>query len=286
MRCWGVLGKSMSSLKEKYENSKLSGVIGVFGKSVVAFLKGCYPILVYYLIIGAVVFVSGLIFGSGKLWGSIVEAAGTVVAIPYLRYVFRKDVLLRAYGIRTRQNVEKKERVLRYLYGAASITVVALAMNNILGYLPLDRISTAYQKVSEELYAGPVLVQILCLGFVVPYGEELLFRGVILGRLKDAFGAQKAIIISAVLFGVVHGNLVQLIYAGIVGLALAYFADKHQSLWPAYLGHCAANLFAIAVQNGVFPVPESFLLRLLGTIILVVAASSLFGLQFKVERLK
>lgn len=276
----------MNSLKDKFENSRLYGFLGVFGKSILAFLKGCYPIFVYFAIMLLVILVLNAIFGNGTIPTPALEAIGGLAAVPYLRYVYRKDVLFRAYGIRTKQSVDAKTKRIRYFYAMVTIVMISFALNNLFGVVSLDRFSPKYASAADALYSGPIWLQILCLGFIVPYAEELLYRGVIMGRLKDAFGSKKAIIISAILFGLAHWNLAQFLFAIVVGLALAYFADKNQSIIPAYLGHVASNLIAIAARYKVIPLPNNILLHIVLAIVFGAIASAMFGLQFKIKVLK
>ena len=53
--------------------------------------------------------------------------------------------------------------------------------------------------------------------FLAPFGEEILFRGFLLQNFKR-YGVRFAIIFSAILFGIYHGNIVQTPFAFILGL--------------------------------------------------------------------
>lgn len=77
-----------------------------------------------------------------------------------------------------------------------------------------------------------------------PLVEETGFRGLGLTYLRRAgipFWA--ANLIQAVLFGVFHLNIVQGIYAGILGLVLGYLADHYRSLAPAMVMHGVYNIW-------------------------------------------
>ena len=67
-----------------------------------------------------------------------------------------------------------------------------------------------------------------------PIGEELLFRGLVLRTLKP-WGKQTAIVVSAILFGVFHGNLAQIPFAFLVGLMLGYVAVEYSVIWSIAL---------------------------------------------------
>ena len=273
-------------MSDRFKNYRLYALIAMSGRSILAFLKGCVPIFIFYAIMLVVVFLLNLIFGEGTIPIPAMEAIGSLIAVPYLRYVFRKDVLIRAYGIKQKTANDPKRKLFRYVYAMVTIAAISFALNNLFGAVSLDRFSTRYESASNALYSGPVWVQLICLGAVIPYAEELLFRGVILGRLRDAFGGKKAIIISAVLFALAHGNLVQILFAFVVGLALGYFADKNQSFIPSLLGHIVSNLLAIGARYEVIPLPHNVFFHIILAIVFGALASTLFGLQFKLKRLK
>jgi len=76
---------------------------------------------------------------------------------------------------------------------------------------------------------------------LAPINEECIMRGLILTKLKRNMAPVLAVIISAVLFGVFHMNLVQGIYAGFLGLFMGYLAYKYNSIMPAMLFHAIFN---------------------------------------------
>lgn len=73
-----------------------------------------------------------------------------------------------------------------------------------------------------------------------PISEELLFRGVVL-RAMEPYGKKFAILTSAMLFGLFHGNLTQAPFAFLVGVVLGYVALEYNILWAMVL-HMFNNL--------------------------------------------
>ena len=73
--------------------------------------------------------------------------------------------------------------------------------------------------------------------------EEFALRGVVLGSLRK-YGDTFAIIVSAALFGIMHGNLEQMPFAFIIGLYLGFITVKTGSVWSAVLLHLINNGFA------------------------------------------
>ena len=89
---------------------------------------------------------------------------------------------------------------------------------------------------SESLLSSVVLVV-----FIAPIAEEFLFRKVLLDRVR-VYGDKIAIILSGVIFGLVHGNLFQVIYATMLGMVLAYVYLKTNQIKYCVGLHMAVNL--------------------------------------------
>ena len=84
------------------------------------------------------------------------------------------------------------------------------------------------------------------LGYLIQgMAEELLYRGVVERRLSLLCGSVPAIVLSAVIFGVMHWNVVQFLYAGILGLLLAWLLERTGFLYAPVLAHIGANVMAV-----------------------------------------
>ncbi len=77
--------------------------------------------------------------------------------------------------------------------------------------------------------------------------EELLFRGVILSGLRN-FGQKIAIIISALIFMLMHGSPDQTIHQFIIGLVTGYIFYKTSNLWIGIIVHFFNNFIAITLS--------------------------------------
>lgn len=88
---------------------------------------------------------------------------------------------------------------------------------------------------------SPVLMLVLVV-VLGPIAEEVLFRGVIYGKLREGFTVTQAAVISGAIFGIYHKNIVQGIYAALFGMILAYIFEKTQTIWGAIGTHTMFNL--------------------------------------------
>lgn len=100
-----------------------------------------------------------------------------------------------------------------------------------------NTVYTAYQILL--LYVSTALVPAVC--------EEFLFRGTILANLRP-FGQGVAIVVSSVLFGLMHQNPYQLLYTTAAGFVLGYAYVKTRSIWCPTLIHFFNNAFSVTEQ--------------------------------------
>lgn len=144
----------------------------------------------------------------------------------------------------------QKRRLLKY-YGLIAFASVALAigLNNIILISGVANYSKAYQEAAEVLYAPSFGMQILFTGIVIPIIEELLFRGLAFRILRKWIPFVWAMIATALLFGVYHGNLVQFIYATLCGLFLAYLCEKFQTVLAPITAHIVMNITACTMTE-------------------------------------
>ena len=82
---------------------------------------------------------------------------------------------------------------------------------------------------------------------IPPLVEEFVFRGVILNRLRK-FGDGFAIFGSALLFGMFHGNFIQIPFAFVVGLVLALIVVRTGNLWITVAIHAINNGFSLLYE--------------------------------------
>ena len=104
---------------------------------------------------------------------------------------------------------------------------------------------SGFNDTSEVIYSGGIVIQLLVTCVFAPLVEETLFRGLVHKRLRGVMGATPAMIISSVLFGIIHGNIVQFIYATLVGLICAYVYEKFKTISAPILVHGSANIFSV-----------------------------------------
>lgn len=88
------------------------------------------------------------------------------------------------------------------------------------------------------------IIYIIYVMIIPPFVEEFVFRGVILSRLRK-FGDGFAIFCSALLFGMFHGNFIQIPFAFLVGLVFAFIVVRTGNLWITIFIHALNNGFSL-----------------------------------------
>lgn len=91
------------------------------------------------------------------------------------------------------------------------------------------------------------LLSLLATAVVPPLVEEFACRGLVLGILRK-FGDGFAVLVSSILFGLMHGNFDQMPFAFMVGLVLGFIVVKTESLWIAVAVHAANNFISVAFE--------------------------------------
>ena len=80
---------------------------------------------------------------------------------------------------------------------------------------------------------------------VIPaFAEELLFRGLIISNLKP-YSRTGAVVVSAVTFGLMHQNPIQIIYSTAAGVVLAVVYLKTESVWCCIALHFVNNFISV-----------------------------------------
>lgn len=80
---------------------------------------------------------------------------------------------------------------------------------------------------------------------IAPVVEEIFFRGFVFAGLRGRFGWQRAALISALLFALLHLSFTSVLPIFILGLIFAYLYHLSGSIWPAILMHMLTNSLAL-----------------------------------------
>lgn len=128
------------------------------------------------------------------------------------------------------------------------VDIVLSEMDNLLRTLlpaPKWIADLVYLSRGQASLWGSILVFVV----VAPLTEELLFRGLILRGFLSRYTVRKAILASAILFGLFHFNPWQLLGAITVGVLFAWWFVQTGSLIPCLFGHAFSNAMPLILSG-------------------------------------
>ena len=204
-----------------------------------------YPIGIYYVTSSVAYFILQLMFGAENETYMFRQMLAAAATIPFVYSFYRQDKIAWkiVYGEKEKQSL--MQQIKEILFAILPAATLGISVNNLIAMTPLIKASDGFRQANTAFFAGGVIYELLGSCLVIPIAEELLFRGVVYKRLRMLFGIAPAVCLSAVLFGILHVNLVQLLYAAIFGLLLAFLVEKTGKLSCAIIGHITANVVAV-----------------------------------------
>jgi membrane protease YdiL (CAAX protease family) len=104
-------------------------------------------------------------------------------------------------------------------------------------YFPLPNF---FEGEMAGLLERPVLGFIIVAG-IAPLVEEPMFRGLLLNGLVDQGRRWGAVVVTALLFAIVHVNPAQIPFAFFFGLFVGWVFLRTRSVWPCILAHAVSN---------------------------------------------
>lgn len=86
-----------------------------------------------------------------------------------------------------------------------------------------------------------IIINLISVGIIGPILEELVFRGIVYERLRINNSKRKSVILTGLLFGILHGNIIQFIYAFIFNFILINVYDEEKNIFAPIIMHVSAN---------------------------------------------
>lgn len=106
-----------------------------------------------------------------------------------------------------------------------------------------------YNKASEELMKGNMMLSVLAITIFAPISEELMLRGTLFTENERLLPYKWAIILNGIVFGVFHFNLFQGAYALIGGIVICAVYYYTESIYASILLHMINNTFSVVISS-------------------------------------
>lgn len=133
--------------------------------------------------------------------------------------------------------------------GCVFLSQLILSISELIGILNFDNLETYEQLISSIMGQSPTWLILLTIGIVAPIAEELLFRGLIFHMFNRHMNVKVALIVQGLLFGAFHMNLVQGVYASVLGIVLGIAYLLTGSLWIPIIMHIVNNSVALLLPE-------------------------------------
>lgn len=124
--------------------------------------------------------------------------------------------------------------------GLALQLLISMCLNALYPVLP-QNLTNQYSELMESLLGGNIWLSLLVTVVLAPLAEEFIFRGITLKKAQKFMPFMAANMLQAVLFGVYHLNLIQGVYAFVLGMVFGFTAEYFHSVWAAILLHAFVN---------------------------------------------
>lgn len=198
---------------------------------------------ILYLLIGILLITVGSMVQAVEIYTGLLITEYLIILLPVLLYLKVKGYslrqTLRLNGISFKQVI--------YIVLIVLLSYPIAVFFNYLGIVFLSKYgqvlpsSVPIPGSSKEFVLGLIIVSItpgIC--------EEIMFRGMLM-KSYGSLGTKKAIIYSAVLFGIFHFNLQNLLGPIFLGILFGLLVYKTNSILSSIIAHATNNLVALLI---------------------------------------
>ena len=121
---------------------------------------------------------------------------------------------------------------------------LSCALSFVMGLVEMifPKVMEDYNQTMEMSYnMGQIVLYILAGVIGAPLVEELIFRHCMAGNLTKGAPRWLSILLTSAVFGLVHGHILQIIYAGLLGILMACLYFAYDSVLPSIALHAGFN---------------------------------------------
>ena len=199
-----------------------------------------------------------------------------MLLLPMVVYLLCWKLGQRKYADEAGENVEaEKPQTLRerlhynkvkpttILY-ALIFTWLSMPLTTLINAISMIFVDNTVMALSGQILGVAFPVMLFFMAVVPAFCEETLFRGIVYGGYRKHGNKFVAVMLSGFLFGVMHMNLNQALYAFAIGVLLALLFEATNSIWPTILFHfvynaqsCCLMYFVEEIVPGFYSNPDN-----------------------------
>lgn len=205
-------------------------------------------------------------------------------------YILPFPILIYLMGKIDSQTPEKNTLTVKRFITYIAVTLTLMWAGNIIGLAITALISfttpfDVSNPVQSMINSSDIWLNLMLISIIGPIFEEIFFRKLLIDRTMK-YGAKASILLSALLFGLFHGNLNQFFYAFLIGGFFAYVYIRTGKIKYTILLHIIVNLMgsvvSLFVVSGVEHITSGFVqpldIAIVVLYIMIIFASFLIGI--------
>lgn len=136
-----------------------------------------------------------------------------------------------------------------YIYTIIIILIFRIIFDNSIGLLVEQiPVNENIEEAFNQLFKYPIIA-VVSICIVAPIYEEVIYRGIMLKGLSKKYNDKVAIVVSALLFAIMHMNFQQGINAFLLGIVMGYLYTKTKSLYVSIFAHFINNGVGIIISS-------------------------------------
>lgn len=260
------------------------------------FLVPLAGVALYYYVQFAALSICAYVYGEDNTLSLLSRHYGSFIILESVLMFFCLFVWLYAARQSTWKTVKKDNLSLKQSLISIPIALAMLGIVNlyIIGFQYLSGQYPLLKDTLDEYISNASIAQTstgfeaagyyIGVGILIPVIEELIFRGIILGEFLSTMNADAAVFLSALVFGTMHMQPVQIGYALVCGVILGYVYLYSNSLYLSVIIHILFNLLG-GIAPAVFSKNPSFM-NMLGMLEILFVIAGLFSILYLRKRYK
>ena len=183
----------------------------------------------------------------------VVQTAGLIGAI-YFFAVYRRGLAWAEFGLRPLPE--------GWVVRAAAVGLIAFLLANLVNFGVQSLMDEPPRNPQFDLIApggfswSGLVITLAFVGAIVPFAEELFFRGLVYGWLRRRMSVWLAALVSGFGFAILHGVWWLIPALALLGVILALIYERSGSIWAAAITHGLFNslttvLYYLALATGI-----------------------------------
>jgi len=192
------------------------------------------------------IYLSVALLGTWLTRDAVAGAALAAIAVAILAIVYR----WKSTGTPLASAPAPRARTKTFWFTAVTGLILCWMLGQTAATWVYDTVgSPAFDSMSAVKQNTTAWLLVLTMLFIAPIGEESLMRGIAYPALRKHWPPLAAAFVTAAVFALLHGNIVQIVVAFPLGILLAFVYEASQRLWPVIFMHVLFNMAASFVPT-------------------------------------